>query len=127
LANHQFNLSVPPTLSPEQLKYIQHLYDLTIPCISARYPDDYCRVWLRSKKGDGYAAHRVPKHLQKHSKSTLVHKFLWEMFYGKIGKSSMGAELTIEHRCGRIDCINLRHLSLLPRDLNKDLGDPRKL
>ena len=124
---YQFNLSVPPDLSAEQIKYIQHLYDLSIPCLSDRFPDDHCRVWTRSKKKDGYAAHRVPKHLQSYSKSTLVHKFLYEMFDGKIGESSKDEELTIEHRCGRTSCINLRHLELLPRELNKDLGDPRKL
>jgi len=124
---YQFDLLVPPDLSDAQLKYIQHLYDLSIPCLSERFPDDPCRVWTRSKKKAGYAAHRVPKHLQSYSKSTLVHKFLYEMFDGKIGESSKDEELTIEHRCGRTSCINLRHLELLPRDLNKDLGDPRKL
>ena len=124
---YQFDLLVPPDLSDEQLKYIQHLYDLSVPCVSERFPDDYCRVWTRAKNKDGYGAHRIPKHLRKHSTSPMVHRFLYEMFYGKIGKSSQDQELTIEHRCGRTDCINLRHLSLLPRDLNKDLGDPRKL
>ena len=124
---YQFDLSVPPDLSDAQLKYIQHLYDLSIPCLSERFPDDYCRVWTRAKNKDGYAAHRIPKHLKRYSGSPLVHRFLYEMFYGKIKKSSKGEELTIEHRCGRTSCINLRHLELLPRNLNKDLGDPRKL
>ena len=124
----RFNLLLPPHLSSEQLKYIQHLYDHTIPCLSDRFPDDYCRVWMRAKNKDGYSAHRVPKNMKKHSASTMVHRFLWEMFHnGKIGKSSKGEELTIEHRCGRTDCVNLRHLELLPRKMNIQLGDPRKL
>ena len=126
---YKFDLLLSPTTSHDALKYIQKLYDLSVPCFAnpQLFPDDYCRVWTRAKTKDGYAKHRVPSNLSNLSKSTLVHKFIWECFEGKTGVSSKGEELTIDHKCGRTDCINLRHLHLLPRSLNENLGDRRKL
>ena len=83
---YQFDLLVPPDLSDEQLKYIQHLYDLSVPCVSERFPDDYCRVWTRAKNKDGYGAHRIPKHLRKHSTSPMHIDFYTKCLMGRLGR-----------------------------------------
>ena len=137
---------VRPALTDEAVKYIEQLYDRTIPCISDphKFPEELCLVWTGAKdvcskhnhvrecetnKCRGrYARHKVPENLKSFSKCELVHRFLYECVYGTIGTARHGKEeKTVDHACSRTDCINLRHLRLLPRHMNIDLGDHRKL
>ena len=91
---------------------------MAVPVPSAIYPEDMCLVWVRALDDDGYARHRIPKDL---SGSALVHRFIYQNFVED------PQDLTIDHGCGVKNCINLRHLRLLPHDINMDLGDHRKL
>jgi len=136
---------IRPALTDEAVKYIEQLYDRTIPCISDphKFPSSLCLVWTGAKdvcskhthvrecemnKCRGrYARHKVPENLKSFSKSELVHRFLYECAHGTIGTSIHGEEKTVDHACSRTDCINLRHLRLLPRSMNIELGDHRKL
>lgn len=106
-------------LTDVERDYIQHLYDRTVPCYSAVFPDDPCLVWTGAKS-DKYARHKPPGK----KGSPTVHRYIYELVYkktvGPLGKR------TVDHICSREDCINLRHLRLLSRELNKELGDHRR-
>ena len=104
---------------PKELQsYLQKLVERTVPIISIIFPDDYCWQWVGAIDKDGYAKHRIPG---GYKGSTLVHRFIYQVAV------AFPNELTIDHACGNKGCINLRHLRLLPRDLNLRYGDHRKL
>jgi hypothetical protein len=104
-------------LSKAQVEYIQGLYARTVPVPSEIFPRDPCLVWCGAKDVDGYSKHKPPKDFKG---STLVHRFIYQAIHGELG------DATIDHACGRVDCINPRHLRLLDRATNKAYGDPRK-
>ena len=126
MANYQFHLYLPPDCPTEVKSYLQKLYDSSLPCaapdIPGLYGTEYCRVWMKAKSKKGYAAHKVPPKLARISKTTYVHRFIYECVNGPLDK-----EQTIDHICGRKECINLSHLRIMDRNLNADLGDHRKL
>lgn len=104
-------------LSKAQVEYIQGLYARTVPVPSEIFPRDPCLVWCGAKDVDGYSKHKPPKDFKG---STLVHRFIYQAIHGELG------DATIDHACGKVDCINPRHLRLLDRATNKAYGDPRK-
>jgi len=105
-------------LSDHVVKYIQSLYDNALPVPSMIFKRDPCLVWTRAKNEKGYAKHNPPKNA---SGSTLVHRYIFEAANYELG------EATIDHACGKTDCINLRHLRPLDRELNRKYGDHREL
>ena len=126
MADYQFHLNLPPDCPTEVKSYLQKLYDDSVPCVAPDIPDlyaqGYCRVWTKAKNKKGYAAHNVPPKLASTSKTTYVHRFVYECVNGALNK-----EQTIDHICGRKDCINLSHLRIMDRNLNADLGDHTNL
>jgi len=105
-------------LSEDVIKYIQSLYDNALPVPSIIFKQDPCLVWTRAKNEKGYAKHNPPKNAPG---STLVHRYIFEAANYELG------EATVDHACGKTDCINLRHLRALDRVHNRKYGDHREL
>ena len=106
-------------LSEEQIRYVQSLYNHTIPVPSMIFKRDPCLQWVRAKDRKGYAKHNPPSALPG---SSLVHRYVYAMVYGQLKDTD-----TIDHACGNPSCINPRHLRLLDRETNMKYGDHRKL
>ena len=106
-------------LSEEEIRYVQSLYDHTIPVPSLIFKRDPCLVWVRAKDRKGYAKHNPSVAMPG---STLVHRYVFQMAIGEIDEKA-----TIDHACGETSCINVRHLRLLDRESNRKYGDHRQL
>ena len=105
-------------LSDHVINYIKSLYDNALPVPSIIFKRDPCLVWTKAKNEKGYAKHNPPKSAPG---STLVHRYIFEAANYELG------EATVDHACGKTDCINLRHLRALDRVLNRKYGDHREL
>ena len=108
-------------ISVAELDAVKALIERTVPVL-CNHPDFYrdpCFVWAGAKDEDGYGRHRVPAGI---GGSALVHRFIFQKAVGEIP-----GKLTVDHACSNRACCNLRHLRLLPLDLNRELGDHKKL
>lgn len=108
-------------INAAELDAVKSLIERTVPaiCVHPDFYHDPCFVWTGAKDEDGYGRHRVPAGM---GGSALVHRFIYEKLVGEIPDG-----LTVDHACGVRGCCNLRHLRLLPLDLNRELGDHRKI
>ena len=112
-------------LIPARYEYILKLYNRTLPVPSVIFKRDPCLVWCGAKDDDGYSKHNPPDAIKG---SSLVHRYIYKSVFGTHTEDEKAeVNATIDHACGVIDCINLRHLRLLDRATNKAYGDPREL
>lgn len=82
-------------------------------------PDDAndCWVWLGSvNKRTGYGKK------QWAGRAELAHRWVWEMFNGKIPEGKV-----INHKCGNRKCVNINHLEVVTQADNCRHGNGAKL
>ena len=77
-------------------------------------------IYLGAVDEDGYARIRVPKCATVAKPSEILSRFMYQHLVEEIG-----TDLEVHHRCGNPSCINPRHLTAIPHDLNVAIGDPR--
>jgi hypothetical protein len=67
-----------------------------------------CWIWLGSKSGSGYGR------MQRNNKKYFVHRFVYEIYKGKIPE---GYE--VDHLCRKRDCVNPEHLEAVTMKENR--------
>jgi len=72
----------------------------------------HCHLWTGAVDKDGYGIARWNKNNRG------VHRIVWELAYGPIGKDATGKSLEIDHQCRVRRCVRLDHLELVTKGEN---------
>ena len=81
-------------------------------------PDEGCDCWLWTGALDrsGYGSFKLK------GKVRIIHRYVYEHFYGPIG-----SDLTVDHLCqGHRNCVNPEHFELVDRSTNSTRANARR-
>ena len=111
-------------------EYLLKLFRKTVPVLSDVFENNPCWFFTGATDKSGYGQHNPPAKARKISKSTLVHRYVFEVISGQPlewDKDKEGRKISVDHACVHPSCINPSHLRALPLDFNRKYGDHRKL
>ena len=117
-------------LTKAEHEYLLKLFKKTVPVLSEVFEDNPCCFYTGATDRSGYGQHNPPAKAKTTSRSTLVHRYVYEVISGERlewSKDKDGRKISVDHACNHPSCINPSHLRVLPLDINRKLGDHRKI
>ena len=112
--------NIPDHLPIRLQTFIMDKFNKTMAGRTYLFQDDPCMIYLGAVDEYGYARIRVPKCATVVKPSEILSRFMYQHLVEEIGP-----ELEVHHRCGKPRCINPRHLTAIPHDLNVSIGYSR--